>query len=168
MSDNTELLAQLRDIRLPPATPVPALWPLLVTVLLALIALIWIARTRWQQKNAWASEVQSTISVLQSEPADRAIPGYAALLKRTVLTIEPAHATKTLHGEPWLHQLDRFFRTDFFSNGEGRVFGDCLYQPVTMQQADSEQLGHTLKQLVRKRSFRIFDIALAFKRTAQT
>lgn len=57
---------------------------------------------------------------------ERAV-AQARLLRRLVLTLHGETAARR-QGNAWLEQLDRTFRTDFFTHSGGRYYVDGLYR----------------------------------------
>lgn len=93
-----------------------------------------------KQSNQHASEqsCQQTGDSLQQT---------AVLLKRIALTTGGRESTQHLSGEPWLKHLDKLFATDFFTLGDGRVFGTALYQANV---SAKDNVLTDLKQLIKR------------------
>ncbi|MEM7041281.1 MAG: DUF4381 domain-containing protein [Pseudomonadota bacterium] len=120
-----EILRDLRDIHLPDqvagATGVGfVLWPALVVVMLALIA-IWFA---WRRRSTWRREIISHLDTIEDN-ADQgrvreAWTALAILLRRIAVTLHGKQDVAGLVDDAWLKKLDQLFKTDVFSDGPGR------------------------------------------------
>ncbi len=124
-----EMLERLRDIRLPPipsAPPPP--WLFLSGAALALIVIGALLALRFG-RSGWRGEARSGFAALAARGEDpEALAEAAKLLRRVALRRLGPEAAK-LTGEAWLKRLDELFRTEFFTQGAGRVFGAALYGP---------------------------------------
>ncbi len=127
MSDSAHLLAQLRDVREPLPPEAVSLWLIVANaaMLVFIILLLW-HRAR-QRRNAWRKQCIACLKKAYDKPAQEAI-GIAATALRQLMLYR-GHNIETLSGKPWLEQLDITFDTQWFTAGEGRVFGEALYQP---------------------------------------
>ncbi|WP_181706375.1 DUF4381 family protein [Chthonobacter rhizosphaerae] len=76
-------------------------------------------------------------------PAPEQLAAEAAVLRRFVAAVAGPAAAR-LDGDAWLAELDRLFRTSFFSKGHGRRLVDDLYGA-----GPAEPLGPTLVRFVR-------------------
>lgn len=143
-------LAALRPAHWPEALPVTTMADLLSAALagglaaLLLVSALLLLRRR--AKPSPRSETLASLSAARTLPAGERLAAQAAALRRHVLRVAgPADAR--LEGEAWLGALDRVFRTDRFSGGEGRVLVDGLYRPVEPETADA--LDRFLDRIVR-------------------
>jgi len=125
--DTSALLAQLRGIHLPPAPAAPDLWPLYLAVLLCVIATAVFFLKRNNNRFNWKKSALSELDNIKAQSSADAVQQIATLLKRIALTHDQSRTTRHLHGEPWLQYLDSFYQTEYFSRGDGRVFGSALY-----------------------------------------
>jgi len=125
-----ELLAQLRGIQMPEAPAEPAVWPVFLSIgiLLLLLAVYLISRTRKQ--ITWAKQAKQELDTIQSNESNNALGQTAVLLKRIVITHDNSNDVKLLSGDRWLLYLDSFFKTRYFSEGNGQLFGSAQYQQV--------------------------------------
>ncbi|WP_159730000.1 DUF4381 family protein [Methylosinus sp. Ce-a6] len=144
MADSSELLAQLRPLRAPPADGTAeillmALAGSLAAATLAIGFLVWRARRRPLRRAALIA-----LAAARDLPADERLTAQAKMLRDLVGALDGGIAR--LHGEEWLARLDALFATTAFSKGEGRAFGDALYSP----RADdpSETLDRVLQKLL--------------------
>ena len=154
MSNATELLAQLRDIRIPAPPPEPSLWPVLAALLVLLITFGYLAWHLLRRRNRWATDALVRIKNIQQQNADNAVEEYAYLLKQIAVTVKDESGIRQLHGQDWLQFLDRFFSTHFFSTDAGQIFGDSLYRQSTIKEDCADKLGEQLKRLIRRRRLR--------------
>lgn len=144
----SELLAQLKGNHLPDPPDAPELWPVYLSFTICLLVISaflirTIKTTRRRNRHAL-----NHLNAIKKASGDDSMQQLAALLKRIVLTEKPDQALRQIHGEPWLEYLDDFFHTNFFSAGEGRAFGDAIYQS---QQLPSEALYKKLHELIKRR-----------------
>lgn len=156
MTDTAELLAQLRDIRVPVPPAEPAVWPLFIAVAAIALGVGALFRFFRQKRKLWVDDARLQIKQTQQLTPDLAIQGYAELLKRIVLTLEPANNVRTLHGSQWLQYLDNVFRTSYFTTEQGRVFGEDLYRKQGLSESDRDAIGNRLHKLINRRSRRLW------------
>lgn len=149
--DATQLLAQLRDIHLPPAPAEPSLWPLLLAAILIAVALFTLLYRHLKKNNSWAATATRELRKIQSDANPAALLQTAELIKRIVITHDSNPGIRHLTGTAWLAYLDKFFSTTFFSSGHGQLFGNALYQ----QQDHRINPGTyaTLEKLIRRRKW---------------
>lgn len=153
--DSTELLAQLRDIRLPAAPPEPAVWPIVLSTVPVIVALVFFSWRHLKQPDSWATQARRELTYIQNSHNDNARLQIATLLKRIVVAHDKRPSTHQLTGEPWLGYLNSFFNTNYFSSDEGHLFGDALYQPAqTLAQKDLVKIIQTLRKLIRRKDQR--------------
>ena len=145
--NQTDPLAQLRDISLPPAPPealsLPLLW-------LAIIVLGAIAGAAWLllRPIGWRAELLSRLNRMDGRDDAEALAETAGLLRRAAL-LKLGPETRKLTGDDWLAALDRLFGTTFFTRGNGRVFGEALYGKAAATAPLKD-----LRRLVRRRVWR--------------
>lgn len=139
-----DLLAELRDIHLPPPieTWPPALgWWLLALLILAGICFgLKYLYSRWQ-KNAYRREAKQQLHQLyEANQSDQQsfLLGFNALLKRVALTTFPREDVAHLTGEGWVSFLDQTGNTHEFTMGPGQVLIDGQYAPISA--VDTQQL----------------------------
>ena len=126
--DTAELLSQLKGIHLPVAPVAPDLKPVYLSLALCVIALLVFLFRRYRRTGSWHTEALIALKTIQRGSPPDALPRIATLLRRIALTEDNHPEVRHLHGDNWLGYLDIFFQTDFFSNGDGRIFGDALYR----------------------------------------
>jgi len=123
-----EILAQLRGLQMPEAPVEPAIWPVIlsIAILLLLLALLLFSRTRKQ--TTWAKQARQELETIALNENINALNQTAVLLKRIVITHDKSDEVKRLSGDRWLRYLDSFFKTRYFSEGNGQLFGSAQYQ----------------------------------------
>lgn len=152
MPDAGDPLAALRPIRMP-APDLAVGEQLLLAALLglasAIVLSVLVALLR-RRASALGPEAELMAVLRGSTPGDAAesLTEFAAALRHYVARRESAEMAAA-QGERWLAHLDRVFDTDFFSEGEGAVFGGGLYAPRI--EVDPQRIGGTLQELLRER-----------------
>lgn len=150
-SDTTELLAGLKGIHLPPPPAAPDLWPVALSIIVCGFALLFFIIRYYRQQNSWHHHALSTLSKLQQQAPADALHQTASLLKRATLTEKSNITTKHLNGQPWLQYLDNFFNTNYFTSGDGQVFGERLYKPGATLTTNNYR---ELKKLIKRHRWR--------------
>jgi hypothetical protein len=79
-------------------------------------------------------------------PIAERLAAQAMVLRRLARTIGGEKSVR-LRGSDWLVELDRIFRTDYFTRGDGRCFGDDLY---AVRGDSSLDITVRLERLVRR------------------
>ena len=145
MADPVKLMEMLHPMREPPLPDsiVPAIVMLAVGCVTAalLASLAW--RTRRQAGGLRASALAALAATRALAPPER-LAAQAALLRRLSRALG-GDGTARQQGGAWLENLDRVFRTDFFSKGPGAAYGDALYG--RRPSADVEALDTSLAGL---------------------
>lgn len=159
MTDTARTLAELRDIQLPAPVPEPTVELFVVAILLIALGLLVALALFKRRKSPWAAVARDEINRLRHEEPEQAIAGYATVLKQLAITVSDQPEVRQLHGTPWLEYLDHFFRTRYFTNGAGQIFGGPLYRPQSESdqspQKLSRQLARKLSRLIRRRGRRL-------------
>ncbi len=145
--DTTALLAQLKDIHLPVAPVSPALWPVYLSLAVCAVALLVFAYRHFKSKRTWHSAALENLKAIQQHSSADSLQQTAVLLKRIALTEGNRQTIQHLSGDRWLRYLDHLFGTDFFSAGNGRIFGNALYQP---QASADQNLFADLRRLIKR------------------
>lgn len=125
-----EALTALRGLHLPPVEMMADAPAIALSVAVGLAAALAIA-------GAWGMVMESQRSVRRGAldalaqssglaPNERLV-AQAKLLRRLVRTLD-GDASARQRWDAWAKQLDRTFRTDFFSRGEGRHYVEGLYR----------------------------------------
>jgi len=128
MSDKTALLNSLRDIHEPAAPGVTS--PLWIVLLASLalpvlgVLLVRFIKQHRQRNPPWASQ----LSLARTEQPEKARLRLARLLRH--ICVRQDSAANSLSGQDWLEYLDKVFSTDYFTQGDGQLFGNSLYAPI--------------------------------------
>jgi len=126
--DTTELLAQLRGIHMPQAPAEPQSWPLVVAAAVITVALLLYLSSRFRDNITWAKEASLELEHIRHTENLQGLQSMAVLLKRIVITHDHSSEVKHLSGDKWLRYLDEFFSTQYFTQGDGQIFGTAQYQ----------------------------------------
>ena len=139
-----ELLLELRDISQPIE---PAWWMLapgyLMLIMLAIVGIgllwYWLIRRRAQRRLRLARAELHSISTrhLRDGDTQRLSLELSRWLKQVALLAYPQRGLEGLTGGRWLVFLDETLGQDKFSRGEGRVFGDAIYQRQAPMDAEN-------------------------------
>jgi len=146
--DTAELLAQLKGIHLPEAPVAPSLYPVYFSAVVCIFAVFAYLARNYKNKKHWHKDALHELEQIRKTSASNAIQQTATLLKRIALTHTTDKNILNMHGDPWLEYLDRFYQTNFFSEGSGRVFGSALYKPGT---TPDKNLYADLQRLIKRR-----------------
>jgi len=147
--DTTELLAQLRGIHIPEAPAEPHIWPVILAVaVLALVSLGFII-AYMRGRTSWYKQANRELENIKRKDNTQAVQNTAVLLKRIAITHDEQPGVKHLHGEKWLHYLDSFYSTNYFSKGDGQVFGDAQYRSP---QSLKPEVFAEIKRLIRRKA----------------
>jgi len=147
----SELLDSLRDLDLPPAPAAESAGLLIVALMFFVFAIVVLLVTLHRRRQVWISEASELIRHAREHPPAAHLVELTSTLRRiTVLR----HADPHAHGDDWLKWLDEEFRTDYFTAGDGRIFGHGLYQRASAEQAPLDEINAALRHLLRQRWFR--------------
>lgn len=144
------MLAQMKDIVLPPEVPAwpPAPWVWAVALLLVLILAmaIWFWRKRRAARQAWLQPRDEALSLLGSlSPATEQFAlELSALLKRAALSYFPRAEVASLTGAAWTDFLNQ--RLPSNAQGNFSLLQRSAYQPAPMAKADAEALKALAEQ----------------------
>jgi hypothetical protein len=95
---------------------------------LAAALLVEVAAAAWRKRRRSVRQAAlANLAKARELPAAEQAIAHAKLLRRLVRTLEGEAAARR-HGEAWAAQLDRSFKTTFFSEGAGRHYVDGLYR----------------------------------------
>ncbi|MBF0370737.1 MAG: DUF4381 domain-containing protein [Magnetococcales bacterium] len=131
-----ELLAQLRDIHMPPPVsdwpPAFGWWGVLgLLLLLALGGMLW--RRHWNRRRPVREALVALDELLVSYGRDgdggRFVRGLSILLKRVALAVHGRERVAALNGAAWLAFLDQTGGRGGFSEGVGQVLAVGPYRP---------------------------------------
>ena len=144
MIDHTDLVERMRDIHYPPFKE--ELY-ILLSAGAGIACALSIAKAIFYYSKGRASCISDALQSLdaaQSLPPDESIVVYAHIIRALVASFDSK--ARSLTGEEWLDKLDCTFKTDFFSSGDGRIFGSNLYRREEYIWPD--QLENDLKKLI--------------------
>jgi Domain of unknown function (DUF4381) len=92
----------------------------------------------------------SALRATRELPLEDRLAAQAVILRRIARTIA-GESSARLQGRPWLLELDRLFRTQYFTEGEGHRIGDDLYVPQASKGLDiGLDTGIHLERLMRR------------------
>ncbi|MGE0282683.1 MAG: DUF4381 family protein [Rhizobiaceae bacterium] len=145
-----ELIAGLRDVHtpVPPAeiSSLPLIAVGIAVLALTVAALLAVRRSR----RGWSAEALEALSEAAAEPSAEALVMTATVLRRVAL-LHGGSRTIKLSGDAWLEELDRQFRTHYFTRDDGVVFGEALYRPAAVD-CDATAIVRRVRSLVQRRS----------------
>ena len=146
-----ELLLALKDIQPPPE---PAWWQLAPATLIASCLIIGLAAFAWFfAKHRRASRLASladqdltriSYAYQQNENSLQLAQDLSKWLKQVSLLAFPERQLAGINGDSWLRFLDESLGGNRFSRGNGKIFGDAVYQPHI--DPDADQLLALCKQ----------------------
>lgn len=147
MSDTTTLLAQLRDVQQPLPPEGVSLWLIAANISIAglIVALLWYQKR--QSISGWRKQFIKDLRQAKQQPPTEAI-GIAATQLRQLMLFH-GHKIQNLSGDTWLQELDRQFNTLWFTQGDGQVFGDALYQRGAVEKQKITSVFKELETLVK-------------------
>lgn len=152
MATMPDPLDALRPMRLPSAPPSSLVETIGLGVAVGVLAALLLAGAlalfaAWRRRSAPSREALSKLDrARRLAPAER-VCAHAAALRHYVAATVGMDAGR-LYGPDWLDRLDRSFATDYFSRGDGAVFGEALYRPL--RDIDVDALEATLRRLLRR------------------
>ena len=159
MNEKEQLLAELKDVHVPPVGVWPAFgWWLLLAIaaVLLLLVIAWYQRRNrlyWQQQAR--AEIAHIRAQISEEPAVQILAQCSALARRLLLARYPRKSIAALQGEAWLQQLDHVCRQPLFSQGSGLLLLNHPYQadpPVSKQELHGliDRMDTLLKSITRR------------------
>ena len=144
MAEVVPTLDSLRPMREPPAPE--SLAPYLIMAVVGIVVavlIVWSARALLARRQRVRRAAAAELALSRALPPPERLAAQAALLRRLVRTTAGDEARDS--GAPWLARLDQTFATSFFSQGDGRAFGDALYR---RDNADVEALDRSLETFI--------------------
>jgi hypothetical protein len=124
-ADDPGSLDRLHDLAVPPPVPwwppAPAWYAVGAAALGLLAVLVRRLVARWRRNR------YRRAALAELDRAAASVPGMAVLIKRVALAAYPRERVASLSGGPWLAFLDETGRTEAFTRGPGRIFGDDEY-----------------------------------------
>jgi hypothetical protein len=148
VSEAQLLLDGLRDVIEPTEPAGLSLWLVFanVAVLVAIIVL-WVG-SRHRRRYQWRKSALDTIDAARTQQPEQALLRLAKLIRKIVLHRNPAVSESS--GDAWLQELDNTFATDWFTQDDGRIFGEALYAPLQPSAEQRDRWCKTLAKLVRR------------------
>jgi len=153
MADATEILLELKDIHEPLAPATSSTWLLALIALVGILSLIGLFSCLiWRRKslNRSLQKELALISIHKYEHEHR-LHQLAVLLRRVMHHLH-GDSINQLQNDQWLDSLDKTFKTNYFSEGRGSVFGKSLYQPNATTwpdtYPDTQQICSDLHRLI--------------------
>ena len=147
--DTSELLAQLRGIQLPEAPAEPQIWPVVLSVIVIVFALLAYMFSRTRGRSSWVKQATFELEAIKSNEGTEGLQSTSVLLKRIVITHDNSNEVMHLSGDNWLHFLDGFFSTRYFSEGDGQLFGTAKYR---QHYGLKPEMYDTLKKLIKRKA----------------
>jgi Domain of unknown function (DUF4381) len=128
MSDAVRGLDALRALHPAAGASIDSsIWLAIFCGLVLSCCLLLAARTNLLEMRALRRAILSALGAVRRMPAEVQLAEQALVLRRLARTLG-GEAAATLRGDAWLAALDHWFRTDYFTCGEGRCFVDDLYR----------------------------------------
>jgi len=125
MIDAEQLLSNLRDIQEPAAPEGVSLLLIAANITLVMIILATLFIRRRRRRESWRQEALNCIFKARMMEPQAGLLSLAKLLRQL---IHYRHGNSSeLDGQAWLDQLDQEFKTQWFSQDEGQIFGEALY-----------------------------------------
>lgn len=152
MNETEQLLAQLRDIHEPAVPESVSLWLIIANVALLILIVSVLIRRRQRTREQWRKEALQHIESAQDQAYESGVLSLAKLLRQ--LMRYRGHDIRS-DRQTWLAELDAAFETDWFSKGQGQVFGDALYQARTSSSVPLPVLCKHLERLVKSLPARV-------------
>lgn len=147
MNQTEQILAQLRDVQLPTAPEGVSVWLMIATLAMLLLILPGLYRRVHRTREQWRRDALFEIRRARSMDPAAATLALAKLLRQIRLYRDRDVADDSRHT---LNDLDTLFSTHWFTQAEGQIFGNALYQPHQLSEAELQALCKTLEQLIRK------------------
>jgi len=132
-----------------PEAPVePAIWPVILSIGILLLLLTVYLLSRASGQTTWAKQAKRELDTIELGKNTNDLNQTAALLKRIVMTHDKSNKIKHLSGDRWLRYLDSFFKTRYFSEGNGKLFGTAQYQQAHRM---PPEMFNELKKLIQRK-----------------
>lgn len=123
--DHADTIGKIRDIHMPSDFEIAT--PIIISTLGCICAII-ILRSIIYYNSLYPVRIKALKSLKDSRllnPNERLI-AQSRLLRDVAQSVDKEPSFQ--YGDVWLEQLDRIFKTNFFTKGEGKIFGAELYQ----------------------------------------
>jgi hypothetical protein len=125
----------------------PLIWLAICAGLLAAIVCVFAARANLFRLPAVRRATHTALASTRDLPVELRHAEQAKVLRRVARTLGSEDQAR-LRGEAWLGALDHFFRTRYFTQGEGRYFADDLYRANNAH--DPDAMARRLEHLARR------------------
>ncbi len=141
-----ELLAQLRDIRLPEPPgwwpPAPGWWILAAILAASIAGGIWRRRQHIAHINSPRYLALEQLDILRARyradhDAQRLLADISALMRRVALSIGPRREVASLTGEQWLDWINRHTSGAPLDENIARTLIDAPYRPTAQSDAEA-------------------------------
>lgn len=147
MNEAEQLLNSLRDIQEPAAPEGVSILLIAANLLLLLVILAALIIRHRRKRESWRREALTIIRKTRKLEPQAGLLSLAKLLRQIV---HHRHNHSSEHsGQAWLAQLDQEFRTQWFSQDNGRIFGETLYTRLTAESVNLELLCDRLSTLIK-------------------
>jgi hypothetical protein len=155
-ANNEHPLAQMRPLHLPEAIdfwPLAPGWYVVFVLLLVTIIGLTLFFLNKKRKTLFKRQATKELHVIRSRLASKesspqeTAQALSSLLKRLALSHFPRENISPLNGEVWLSFLNSLFSSNFFSENEGKLLGEALFDESFWRKEDSEQ---SLKKVIDK------------------
>lgn len=153
MNDTEALLEQLRGIKEPAVSQLPALgWWLSALLLLGLIYLLWKLFSR-HRNRAWVRQARGELDTIRLQsgnvPVADSLSAVSRLARRVLLAARPRTDVAGLHGEQWMKELDSLCGRDLFTHGYGQMIEAGPYQrQPDIKVSDLQGLFDVMNELI--------------------
>lgn len=154
MNDTEALLEQLRGIKEPAVSHMPAVgWWLLSLLLLSLIFAVWKLISRYQHR-AWVRQALAELDSIRRKSGDvpvvESLSGVSRLARRVLLAARPRMDVAGLHGDQWMKELDALCGRDLFTHGYGQMIETGPYQrQPDIKASDLQGLFDAMNELIK-------------------
>jgi len=151
MSTSADLLSTLRDIHEPLAPDAPSLMWTLLPLLIGIALLCLLLFLYFKNRRKHVDVRQLHICTARGEPPEQARLRLARLLRHICLSstqLEENKNINSLTGEQWLEHLNNTFSTNYFTHGNGVLFGQSLYRPLSSD-VDMQLICDELAQVIK-------------------
>lgn len=146
MSQNENILEQLRDIQLPPAPESVSAWLILANLLMLLACLAGLYHLWRHKRELWRRDALHQLGKAGTLEPTVALLALARLLRQIMLYRQYDINT---NGQNWLAKLDEAFDTQWFTQAEGQVFGSALYRQNTVTEQELQLVCQHLERLIK-------------------
>jgi hypothetical protein len=139
------LLAQLKDVHLPPPVsifPLAPGWYILAILIILIVIFILYKSIKAYYKRKHDLAIYTILEQINNNPDCNLIEETSLLLKRVARKKFPQQAPHLLFDQKWLEFLDATGKTSNFTQGPGRVLLNIYHKP---QQSENNQLHQAVK-----------------------